>query len=182
MKSWPGPKEWRTVARRRAILPFSGGGSKQRSREISGLALCHQLLLARARGNLLLTVQRGQRKNVMIAETGDGAGEHRLDPLTLAKFAGDVVSQALAGRLAHEAEAFANFGVWDDVQVRRLLELHGQSLLQRTVEDRIARGVDEIGEENAVFLRELGGLPGAKEKYSGDDGRERDHGHGEQPH
>ena len=38
---------------------------------------------------------------------------------------------------------------------RRLLKLHGQSLAQRVVKDRIARPVVEIREDNRVLLGQL---------------------------
>ncbi|HXM17078.1 MAG TPA: hypothetical protein VN933_17685 [Candidatus Eremiobacteraceae bacterium] len=41
--------------------------------------------------------------------------------------------------------------------------MHGQRLFQRAVENGVAGGVDEVGEQYAVFLGELGGLSGAKE-------------------
>ena len=94
----------------------------------------------------------------MIAQAGDGAGQHGFDALALADFAGDLVGQAFIRRLAHEVQGLADFRLRHDVQVWRLLELHRQSLLQSAVENRVAGGVDEVGQQHAVFLTQLGGL------------------------
>ena len=86
-----------------------------------------------------------------------------LMPWRAADFSGYVVGDAFVGGLAHESQGLANSRFRNDVQVRRLLQLHGQRLFERAVEDRVAGGIDEVGEQDAVFLGELGRLPGAEE-------------------
>ena len=49
----------------------------------------------------------------------------------------------------------------EDTQVRRLLQIHSQGLLQRAVKNRIARRVDEVRDENRVFPRKGLGSVGA---------------------
>jgi len=53
-------------------------------------------------------------------------------------------------------------GLGEQVQIGRLLELRGQRLLQRAVEDAVAGGVDEVGKQDGVFFSESGGLTGAE--------------------
>ena len=57
-------------------------------------------------------------------------------------------------RLRHQSQRLRHTLVRKQAQKRRLLQLCRQPLPQRTVEDRIARGVGELGENDAVLLRE----------------------------
>ena len=66
--------------------------------------------------------------------------------------------------------ACADAGFGKQVQVGRLLELDGQRLLQGSVENGIAGGVDEVGEDDGVFFGERVGAAGAKEQASADQG------------
>src|SRR2546429_1152702 len=54
---------------------------------------------------------------------------------------------------------FRSLLVGEDIQERRLLKLHAQSLFQRVVKGGIACGVDEISENDGVFLCEAQSFP-----------------------
>jgi len=71
----------------------------------------------------------------MIAQAGDAPRQQGFNALTLADFAGDVIGSALVGGASHETQGLANFGFGDQVQIGGLLQLHGERLLQCTVED-----------------------------------------------
>jgi len=64
----------------------------------------------------------------------------------------------LGGRTAHQLQRRANFAVGKNVEEGRLFEIDGEGLALGAVEDRFAGGVDEIGEDDGVFLGE-GSLP-----------------------
>jgi len=52
-------------------------------------------------------------------------------------------------------------------QVWRLLKLDCQRLLQSAVENGVAGGVDEVSDEDAVFLGQLGRRPRMKKQAAG---------------
>ena len=88
----------------------------------------------------------------MLAQGGDGAGHHGVDALAEADFAADVGSEAFVGIASHEFQGLANARFGNEIEVRRLLELHGEGLLQGAVEDGIAGGVHEVSEQQGVFF------------------------------
>ncbi len=55
-------------------------------------------------------------------------------------------------RLRHQSQRLRHTLVRKQAQKRRLLQLCRQPLPQRAVEDRIASGVGELGEDDAVLL------------------------------
>ena len=55
-------------------------------------------------------------------------------------------------------QRFMHLLLGHNAQKRRLFELYRQRLLERVVEDGITGGVDEIGEDDRVFLGERMGL------------------------
>ncbi len=69
---------------------------------------------------------------------------------SLATSGGDV----LGGCAAHQLQRLADFAVGKNVEEGGLFEIDGQRLLQGAVEDRVAGGVDEVGEDDSVFLGE----------------------------
>jgi hypothetical protein len=52
---------------------------------------------------------------------------------------------------SHKSERLPDLGLWHDGQEWRLVEVHGESLLQPTVEHWVAGGVGEVGKHNRVF-------------------------------
>ena len=95
----------------------------------------------------------------MAAETGDGAGEHGLDAFAQTDFTGHSAGYSLIGGAPHEAQGFMNPRFRENIQVGRLLQFHCQRLFQRPVENSVAGGVDEVSEQDTVFLGQLRGLP-----------------------
>jgi hypothetical protein len=59
---------------------------------------------------------------------------------------------------------------------KRLFELHGERVIERAVEDRVARRVDEVGEQYRVPLRQGLRAPTRKEEEQRGGGGERDRG------
>ena len=57
-------------------------------------------------------------------------------------------------RLCHQSQRLCHTLIREQVQKRRLLQLCRQPLTQRTIEDRIAGCVGELGEDDAVLLAE----------------------------
>jgi hypothetical protein len=57
--------------------------------------------------------------------------------------------------LPHHFECLLDAILGNQAQERRLIELHGQTLAQRAVENGIPRRVGEVGEDNSVFFGEL---------------------------
>ncbi len=60
----------------------------------------------------------------------------------------------LGGRAAHQLQRLADFAVGKNVEEGRLFEIDGEGLLERAVEDRVAGGVGEVGEDDGIFLGE----------------------------
>src|SRR6266508_2232812 len=108
-------------------------------------------LLAR---NLLpvLSVDRFQRYHVIASEAGNRPDEQRLDPTPLADLAPELARDFLIVRPFHQPERLSGALFGEAVEVGRLFKLHRQALFERAVKDRIARGVDEVREQNRVFI------------------------------
>jgi len=109
-----------------------------------------------------LRVEGGKCDHIMRAEGSDASGQHGLGVFAQADFTGDVAGDALVLGASHKAQGFVDPGLGEQVQIGRLLELRGQRLLQRAVEDAVAGGVDEVGKQDGVFFSESGGLTGAE--------------------
>jgi hypothetical protein len=114
------------------------------------------LLLRRGDGVARRGIQRTKRQDVFGAQTGDGSDEQCLDPAPLTDFARDLLRQGIVGRASHEPERLPDSILRNDVEIRRLLEIDGQRLPQRTVERRFARRVDEIREQDLVAVAKRG--------------------------
>jgi len=71
---------------------------------------------------------------------------------SLANFPGNFRSESYVGRPTHHAQRLPDLILGNEAEKGRLLELHRQALPQRAVEDRIARRVLKIGEDNSVFV------------------------------
>ena len=56
--------------------------------------------------------------------------------------------------------------------------MHCKRLLERAVEDGIAGGVDEVGDQDAVFFRDFGCVVGAEVEDGRDDQNEDERGDG----
>ena len=90
--------------------------------------------------------------------------------LALADFAGHRAGDTLIGRASHELKCLADGLIGHDVEIGRLLELDGQCLLERAVEDGVDGGVDEVGDEYGIFLSQLLGASGAQVQTADDEG------------
>ena len=60
-------------------------------------------------------------------------------------------------RFAKVLHALAQMLLADDIEQRRLLELNGESLVERGVEDRVTGVIDEIRQDDRVLHRHGGG-------------------------
>ena len=58
----------------------------------------------------------------------------------------------MLGRTGHQLQGLRDFAVGEHIQERRLPQGNVERRLQRVVEDRIARAVGKIGENDGVFL------------------------------
>ena len=70
----------------------------------------------------------------------------------LADLAGQLAGEPRIFGLGHQRQRLRHALVRKQVQKRRLLQLRRQPLPQRAVEDRIAGGVGEVGEDDGVLL------------------------------
>ena len=107
----------------------------------------------------------------MAAQAGDGTSEHGLHALTQADLARHVTGDALVDRTAHELERLLDARLRENIQIWRLLQLHGQRLFQSAVKYRVASSVHEIGEKNGIFLCERRGAV-TIEEHAGQDGNQ----------
>src|SRR2546423_8389027 len=117
----------------------------------------HLLLVFRLRlfpGNRVasLRIDSIQRDNVMVSQGRNRTHEHCFQSLTLANLSRYVSSHPLVRRASHELERLAHTIFREDVQERRLTELHGQSLLERSVKDRVSGRVDEVRQQDGVLF------------------------------
>ena len=106
--------------------------------------------------------------DVGVVEAGDGAFEDGGALRAQADFAGNFGSDVCVGGLAHEAESLLDALFGDDAEEGRLFELDGEGLFESVVEDGVAGGVGEVGEDDGVGLGEFGGVGGAVIKEAGD--------------
>src|SRR5262249_30024323 len=124
-----------------------------------------------------LTVDRFQRDHVIASEAGNRPYEQRLNPAPLADLAPHLARDLLIVRTLHQPEGLSGALFGEDVQIGRLFKLYRQALFERAVEDRIARGVDEVREQNRVLVsqRRPGGAESPAEvKISGGCGQDDD--------
>jgi hypothetical protein len=57
--------------------------------------------------------------------------------------------------LAHQGESLRDTLVGNEAEKWRLLQLRGKALAQGVIEDRVAGGVSEVGQDDGVFVGEL---------------------------
>ncbi len=119
--------------------------------------------------------------DILAAQTGDGAFDGGGAGGALADFAGQLAGEPCVFGLGHQGQRLRDALVGKQVQKWRLLQLCRKPLPQRAVEDRIAGGVGEIGENDGVLLGEpVRGLARAEIEHSGDRSNDKDHGSGNQ--
>ena len=99
-----------------------------------------------------------QRNREALPQAGDSAVDGGCRAFPHADIMRDLAGNALFGRAAHQPEVLPHYPVFHDLQKRRLLELNGERLPQRAVEDRIAGCVGEVGQHHNVFVGERPGL------------------------
>src|SRR5208337_3965352 len=80
--------------------------------------------------------------------------------LALADLTGCAARDPFVGGASHKLQRRADRLIGHDVQIGRLLELYGERLLQRAIENWIPRGVDEIRQQDGILLCKL--LSGAR--------------------
>src|SRR6202022_3997455 len=78
-----------------------------------------------------------------------------------------IAGHTLVRCTAHQMQRFLHLAVGENIEKRRLSELHSPSLLQGPVKYRIAARVVEVGQHNGVFLAQLVRLVEVKESACG---------------
>src|SRR5580658_7897146 len=113
--------------------------------------------------------------DIGLAQWSDGADEDSLAALPLADLAGNLRGNGLVLLAAEELQTLPKVLLADDVEHRRLAQLHPQGLVQGGVKNRVAGFVDKVGDNDAVFSsrrRRLGAGMIAEQKNSTAQGRE----------
>src|SRR6266851_9740896 len=110
-----------------------------------------------------LRVDSTERDHVMRAKVCDGTDQHGFDAYALTDFAAHVAGDALFGGLAHILQRILDSRLRKNIQIRRLLELYRQRLLESAIKDRIASGVHKLGEKNRILFSKSAGAPGKHE-------------------
>ena len=90
----------------------------------------------------------------MSAQRRDRTGDDGFGVFAQGDFFGEVACDAFVGFAPHVLQSFLDFRVRKQVQIRRLIKLNGKRLLERAIEDWVASGVDEFGENGGVFFSE----------------------------
>ena len=93
-----------------------------------------------------------QCQHVLCAQTGDRPGNISLATSTLAKLAGNIGCELGISRLFHQPEGFLDIAIGRNVKEGRLVKRDTQRGFERVVENRIARTVGEISEDDGVFV------------------------------
>src|SRR5690348_5783325 len=106
-----------------------------------------------------LAARGAEADHIMGTKRRDGTSENTLAADALAKVACKIGCEALARLPGHEAQLFANLLVRKQIEKRRLFELGAKAVLECVIEDGIARGVQKIGQDEGVFLRDRRFLP-----------------------
>ena len=98
-------------------------------------------------------VLRPQGEDVLTAQAGDRAIEHRGACRSNAHALSDLGSQPRIRRLLHHRQRFSDAVIRNEAEERRLLKLCRESLAQRVVEHRIARRIGEFGRGRSCLCR-----------------------------
>ena len=104
----------------------------------------------------IVAVHGFQADDVLRAQAGDGAFDGGGAGGALADVASEIVSEAGVFWLRHEGERLRDALVGEQVQERGLFQLRREALAKRAIEDGVAGGVDEVGEDDGIFFGELG--------------------------
>src|SRR6185369_13193175 len=99
-----------------------------------------------------LAVDRLKSDNVIAPEADYRTREQRLDSAPLTNLAPDLTGDSVIRRALHHLKRFSGALLGEDIKVGRLLQLDYQTLFKRAVKNRVARSVDEVGEEDRVFI------------------------------
>jgi hypothetical protein len=84
------------------------------------------------------------------------------------------LGQSLIRRACHLPQRLANLCLGKDVQEGRLAQVHGEGLLERVVEYRVARRIGKVSQDDGVFLgKEAWGLAPAEIERSRDCNRDK---------
>ena len=128
------------------------------------------LLLVQQRAGV--TSAAAQPQHVAAPAAGNRSFEDTGAVRSLADLPRDRGCEARLGRLAHHAQGVLHALLRHQSDERRLLELYRETLAKRLVEDRVAGGVGEIGEDDGV----LHGQPrSARERGVAGDDERHDH-------
>ncbi len=101
-----------------------------------------------------LAIHRLQSQHVLAAQAGNGPGNVCLAARALAELTGDVGREPGVGRTCHQLQCLRDFVLGKHIQERRLVQRNVECGLERVVEDRIARAVGKVGENDGVFVGE----------------------------
>ena len=98
-----------------------------------------------------------ERDDIAFPQARDRAVDSGRGSFADADFVRDLIGDAGARRKTHQAENALHLPVIHYFEKRRLFQLDGHALAKRAVEDRIARAVDEIGQDDRVLVSEFRG-------------------------
>ena len=139
--------------------------------EVAAAGDCGQYASLVGSGHLLASenvarraIHRIDRDDVRRAQWSDRSRKVCLDSQALANLLRQFGSDSLILGLAQILQVVVQFGVADQLNQWRLFKLDRKRLLQSGIEDRIAGLVSEIGENELVFVGELGSRRCAPEK------------------
>ena len=147
---WRGTSNFCTVAR--DSPSFAAQPGCRRPQRVQHLFLGRRGHLLLGQRVSILAIHRLQSQHVFAAQTANRSGDVSLAAGPLAKLAGHLGREFRAGRTGHLLQGLRNFAVGEHIQERRLPQGNVERRLQRVVEDRIARAVGEVGENDGVFL------------------------------
>jgi Flp pilus assembly protein CpaB len=82
---------------------------------------------------------------VLVAQTGNRSHQKRLAAGSNAEFPRNIPRNAFIRSPAHQAKCFLDLAVGENIEKRRLSELHGERLLQSIIKDGIAGLIVEVG-------------------------------------
>ncbi len=124
----------------------------------------------------LATLHGRQRQHVQLTERRDRAVDDRGRAKALAHFEGDRSRQSLVARVIAEAQGLDDPFVREDVEERRLAQLHRERLAQRAVEHGVTGPVGELAQDDRVLLGQRRRRVGLTRGPEIAPGRERDGG------
>jgi len=87
----------------------------------------------------------------MAAQGRNRAIERGFNIFPPADFARHCAGNMLIRRPSHKLQRFADPLLGHDVEVGRLLQLDGQRLFERTIENRLLSCIDEVGQQNGIL-------------------------------